>query len=68
MNLEPQTSTLKWLFELDDSKSLHMKWLEITKHPLKFSCLGYQECVWPGIFQVDLSSRPDRSRPGLSAL
>ena len=25
--LEPETSTLKWLFQLDDSKSLHMKWL-----------------------------------------
>ena len=32
--LEPETSTLKWLFQLDDSKSLHGKWLEITKHPL----------------------------------
>ena len=25
--LEPETSTLKWLFQLDDSKSLHEKWL-----------------------------------------
>ena len=29
-NLEPETSTLKWLFQLDDSKSLYRKWLEIT--------------------------------------
>ena len=25
--LEPETSTLKWLFQLDDSKSVHRKWL-----------------------------------------
>ena len=25
--LEPETSTLKWLFQLDDSKSLHEKLL-----------------------------------------
>ncbi len=25
--LEPDTATLKWLFQLDDSKSLHEKWL-----------------------------------------
>ena len=29
-NLEPQTTIYKWLFQLDDSKSLHRKWLEIT--------------------------------------
>ena len=28
--------------QLDDSQSLHRKWLEITKHPLKTGCLGYQ--------------------------
>ena len=26
-NLEPQTTIYKWLFQLDDSKSLHRKWL-----------------------------------------
>ena len=31
--LEPETSTLKWLFQWDDSKSLHDKWLKLTKHP-----------------------------------
>ena len=25
----------KWLFQLDDSRSLHRKWLEITKHLFK---------------------------------
>jgi len=25
--LEPETSSLKWLFQFDDSKSLHKKWL-----------------------------------------
>ena len=28
--LEPQTTIYKWLFQLDDSQSLHRKWLEIT--------------------------------------
>ena len=31
-HLEPQTTICKWLFQLDDSQSLHRKWLEITKH------------------------------------
>ena len=26
-HLEPQTAIYKWLFQLDDSKSLHEKWL-----------------------------------------
>ena len=25
--LEPQTTIYKWLFQLDDSQSLHRKWL-----------------------------------------
>ena len=33
MGLEPQTTIYKLLFQLDDSKSLYRKWLEITKHP-----------------------------------
>ena len=40
--LEPETSIKKWLFPLDDSKSLHWKWLEITKHPLRIGSLGFQ--------------------------
>ena len=44
INLELQGQPVfLWLFQLDDSKSLHKKWLEITKHPLKNGCLGYQE-------------------------
>ena len=32
-----------WLFQLDDSKSLHRKWLEITiSIHFKNGCLGYQ--------------------------
>ena len=36
-----------WLFQLDDSKSLHTKWLEITIsiHPFKTGCLDFQVCV-----------------------
>ena len=40
--LELQTTSLLWLFQLDDSKSLQKKWLEITKHPLKIGCFGYR--------------------------
>ena len=29
----PRPTIYKWLFQLDDSQSLHRKWLEITKHP-----------------------------------
>ena len=47
MILEPETSTLKWLFQLDDFKSLHEKWLEITKHPLKNGCLEFQDFLFP---------------------
>ena len=38
MYLEPQTP-YKCLFQLDDSKSLPGKWLEITKHPFETGCL-----------------------------
>ena len=31
--------------QLDDSKPLLGKWLEITKHPFKSGCLGFQECI-----------------------
>ena len=32
----------KRLFQLNDSQSLHRKWLEITKHPFFNGCLGFQ--------------------------
>ena len=32
-------------YQLDDSQSLHRKWLEITKHPLKNCCLGFQAAL-----------------------
>ena len=43
--LELQTTIYKWLFQLDDSQSLHRKWLEITKHLFINGCLGFQACV-----------------------
>ena len=44
MNLEPQTTIHKWLVQLDDSKSLYRKWLEITiSIHEKTVCLGFQE-------------------------
>ena len=39
--LEPETSSLKWLFQFDDSKSLHKNGC-FTKHPLKHGCLEFQ--------------------------
>lgn len=33
-------------FQLDDCKSLHRKWLEITKHPAKNGCLGSPLSLW----------------------
>ena len=47
INLEPETSTLKWLFQLDASKSLYEKWLFHHFHPLKHGCLEFQEMVFP---------------------
>ncbi len=32
-------------FQLDDSQSLHRKWLEITKHLFINGCLGFQEVL-----------------------
>ena len=40
--LELQTTSFLWLFQLDDSKSLHKNWLFHHFHPLKNGCLGYQ--------------------------
>ena len=46
MNLEPQTTIHKWLFQLDDSKSLYRKWLEITiSIHEKTVCLGFQVTI-----------------------
>ena len=42
MYLEPQITIYKWLFQLDDSQSLHRKWLEIPKHLFINGCLGFQ--------------------------
>ena len=44
-NLELQTTSSLWLFQLDDSKSLHGKWLEITKHLFINGCLEFQELI-----------------------
>ena len=38
----PRPTIYKLLFQLDDLKSLHAKWLEITKHPFLTGCLGFQ--------------------------
>ena len=35
-----------WLFQLDDSKPLLGKWLEIGKHPFKTGCLGFQVYIY----------------------
>ncbi len=38
----PRPTIYNWLFQLDDSQSLHRKWLEITKHLFINGCLGFQ--------------------------
>ena len=43
MNLVPETSTLKWLFQLDDSKSLREKWF------------FHQTSIWKSLFWVPSS-------------
>ena len=40
--LEPQTTIYKWLFQLDDSKPLHIGNGCFTKHPFINGCLGFQ--------------------------
>ncbi len=42
----PRPTICKWLFQLDDSQSLHRKWLEITKHLFINCCLGFQEYIY----------------------
>ena len=40
LGLEPQTTIYKCLFQLEDSQSLHRKWLEITiSIPFLIGCL-----------------------------
>ena len=38
----------KWLFQLDDSKSLHKNWLFYHFHPFKTDCLGFQVVLFFG--------------------
>ncbi len=45
MNLEPQTTIYEWLFQLDDSKSLHEKWLFHHQTSIKNGCLEFQEVL-----------------------
>ena len=49
---------LKWLFQLDDSKPLHEKWLEITifiHQKLNWLVLGFQvEVTGMDFFRFDL--------------
>ena len=40
--LEPQTTIYKWMFQLDDSKSLYRKWLFHQTSIYKWLALGFQ--------------------------
>ena len=42
----PRPTSFLWLFQLDDSKSLHGKWLEITKHPSIYKWLALEFQVY----------------------
>ena len=55
----PSPGTHKWWFQLDESKSLYRKWLELTKHPFLNGCLGFQAVIvlgWDGISNISESS------------
>ena len=45
MYLEPQTTIYKWMFQLDDSQSLHENGC-FTKHPFINGCLGFQVRIY----------------------
>ena len=49
----PRPTIYKWLFQLDDSQSLHRKWLEITKHPFINMVVwgSRQEWIWSHNFE-----------------
>ena len=49
--LEPQTTIYKWLFQLDDSKSLHRKWLSHQTTILKW-LFGVPGRWWFQIFFI----------------
>ena len=46
MPVTPRPTSSLWLFQSDDSTSLHGKWLEIAKHPLKTGCLEFQVYIY----------------------
>ena len=50
MYLEPETSTLNWLFQLDDSKSLHEKWLFHQTSIKKNGSLEFQVYIYIHVF------------------
>ena len=71
-NIQPQkknrtnyatTSMFHWLLQLDDSKSLHEKWLEITKHPLKNGCFGGMVFSFHTYRRVFDNSSPEELHP-----
>ena len=53
--LEPQTTLYKWLFQLDDSQSLHRKWLFHQTSIYKWLALGFQVHIIK-FFELDLSN------------
>ena len=55
--LEPQTTIYKWLFQLDDSKSLHRKWLLHQTSIFKW-LFGV-----PGIYLGNISSPIEPKHP-----
>ena len=57
----PRPTIYKRLFQLDDSQSLHRKWLEITKHPFFNGCLGFQEEMYS---PEKLTNRPPQKTNG----
>ena len=51
--LAPPKNMFNWLFKLDDSTSLHEKWLFHHFHPLKIGCLEFQVGnVFQDVFEI----------------
>ncbi len=52
--LEPQTTIYKWLLQLDDSQSLHRKWLVHQTSIFYINgCLGFQVYIYLCFFRKD---------------
>ena len=62
----PKQPFIKWMFQLDDSKSLHRKWLFHHFHPFINGCLGFQVDVARSKFKDIVSKTNIQRSPALA--